>query len=76
MNAAQSPELQLKIQMWRTKAREGTLTQDEMREAITALRRDRGSIPVATGGSRTTAKAKSAAAKPNGDALLDELDKL
>ena len=35
---AQSPEMQAKIQLWRQKAREGTLTQDEMREAIAALR--------------------------------------
>lgn len=76
MNAAQSPELQLKIQQWRAKAREGTLSQDEMREAIAALRKDRGAIPSATAGSKTTRERKAAAAKPNSDAMLDELDKL
>lgn len=76
MNAAQSPEVQLKIQQWRAKAREGTLTQDEMREAIALLRKDRGAIPQASAGSRTTRERKVAASKPNSDALLDELDKL
>lgn len=76
MNAAQSPEMQLRIQEWRAKARQGTLSQDEMREAIAALRRDRSAIPQATAGSRTTKERKSAAAKPNSDALLSELDDL
>lgn len=76
MNAAQSPEIQLKIQEWRAKAREGSLTQDEMREAIAVLRKDRGAIPSATAGSKTTRERKAAAAKPDSDALLGELDNL
>lgn len=76
MNAAQSPEMQLKIQEWRAKAREGTLSQDEMREAIAALRRDRGAIPPATAGSSVNKARKAAAAKPNSDDLLSELDNL
>lgn len=76
MNAAQSPELQLKIQQWRAKAREGTLTPEEMREAIAALRKDRGAVPTATAGSKTTRERKAAAAKPNSDSLLDELNNL
>ena len=36
-----SPELQSKIAHWRVKAVNGTLSADEMREAITALRADR-----------------------------------
>jgi len=74
--SAQSPELQMKIQEWRAKAREGTLTQDEMREAIAALRKDRGSVTQATAGSRTTATRKAAAKKPDGDDLLSQLEGL
>lgn len=76
MNAAQSPELQLKIQQWRAKAREGALSQDEMREAIAALRRDRGAIAAPTAGTKVTKARKAAAAKPDSDAMLDELDNL
>lgn len=74
--SAQSPELQMKIQEWRAKAREGALTQDEMREAIAALRKDRGSVAQATAGSKTTAARKAAAKKPDGDDLLSELEGL
>lgn len=76
MNYAQSPELQMKIQQWRAKAREGTLSQDEMREAIAALRRDRSALPQATAGSSVTRTRKAASAKPNSDDLLSELDNL
>ena len=56
-----------KVADWRQKAREGTLTQDEMREAITFLRAERVAMPAA--------KAK---AKPviNTQDLLSELDGL
>lgn len=74
--SAQSPELQLKIQMWRQKAREGTLTQDEMKEAIAALRKDRGSVAQATAGSKVSRSRSTAAKKPNGDDLLSELEGL
>ena len=74
--SAQSPELQMKIQEWRAKAREGTLTQEEMREAIAALRKDRGSVTQATAGSKTTRTRTAAAKKPDGDDLLSELEGL
>ncbi len=72
--SAQSPELQLKIQQWRDKARQGTLTIDEMREAIAALRKDRSSIPQATAGSKVSKARTAAAKKPSGDDLLSELE--
>ncbi len=75
--SAQSPDLQAKIQLWRAKAREGTLTQDEMREAILALRRDRLSISTpSTAGSKVNKARAITKAKPNGDDLLAELDAL
>lgn len=74
--SAQSPEMQLKIQEWRAKAREGTLTQEEMREAIAALRRDRGAVAQASAGSKVTKARTAAAKKPSGDDLLSELEGL
>ena len=73
---AQSPEMQAKIQLWRQKAREGTLTQDEMREAIAALRQDRvgaASVSAASREKRATTRAK---ANINSHDLLGELDNL
>lgn len=74
--SAQSPEMQVKIAEWRAKAREGTLSQDEMREAIAALRRDRGNVAQATAGSKTTRARKTAAAKPDSEDLLSQLEGL
>lgn len=60
-----SLEMQQKVADWRTRAREGTLTIDEMKEAITFLRGERQAMP----------PAKSRTAKPqvNADDLLSEL---
>lgn len=63
-----TPEAMAKIADWREKARNGTLTRDEMREAIKFLRAEREAIPAAA------PKTKSAKAKPvDADALLGEL---
>lgn len=67
-------DLQLKVAEWRAKARAGTMTLEETREAIKVLRAGRSLIAAASGGSKTNAKAK--AAKPNADDLLSELDGL
>jgi len=76
VSGAQSPELQLNIQLWRQKARDGTLTQEEMRQAIQALRKDRGAISQSTAGSRTTKARKVAGNKPDADDMLKELEGL
>jgi len=65
-------ELQIKVQEWRKKAREGTLTLEETKEAIKALRAGRAMVAQAAGGSKTS-KAKP---KPSGDDLLSELESL
>lgn len=66
-----SPELQSRVQVWRQKANAGTLSIDEMREAIAALRGSRLSAANAPTKSRTTkGPAKSA------DDLLSELEGL
>lgn len=67
-------DLQMKVEEWRRKAREGTLTLEETREAVKVLRAGRSLIATATGGSTTNRKAK--AAKPDGDDLLSELEGL
>ena len=73
---AQSPEMQAKIQLWRQKAREGTLTQEEMREAIAALRQDRVGASSVSAASREKKATTRAKANINSDDLLGELDNL
>lgn len=70
---ALSPETQAKVQLWRQKAREGTLSQEERREAIQLLRQDRiGAAQVST-----ASRAKKAPKAPvNADDLLSELENL
>ena len=47
-----SPELNAKISVWRQAAIDGTLSQEDLREAIEALRGDRRSAAVASDKSR------------------------
>lgn len=68
-----STETQSKIAIWRQRAREGTLTKEEMREALQALAEDRVR---AAGASSTSRTKKAAKAAVNSDDLLGELDKL
>ena len=70
---ALSPETQAKVQLWRQKAREGTLSQEDRREAIQLLRQDRiGAAQVST-----ASRAKKAPKAPiNADDLLSELENL
>lgn len=65
-----SPELASKIEIWRAKALNNTLTKDEMREAIIALRADRVGASVASDKSRTS---KRKADAPNAIDLLGEM---
>jgi hypothetical protein len=65
-----TPELQSKVLIWRKKAEEGTLTIDEMREAVQALREGRVSASAASDKSRAK---KAAKVIPNADDLLSEI---
>lgn len=65
-----TPELQAKIVSWRRAAVDGTLTQEQMIEAIAALRAGRKSAAIASDTARTKA---AKAAIPNADDLLAEL---
>lgn len=65
-----TPELQSKMILWRSKAVDGTLSQEELKEAMAALRGVRRSAAAST----TAAKAKKAkAAIPSADDLLKEM---
>lgn len=66
-------ELQAKIAEWRRRAAEGTLTQEEMREAIVHLRA--GRIASATAAA-TSRKKSTASPPPDAGDLLNELDAL
>ena len=62
------------IQLWRQKSLDGTITLDEMREALALIRKERVGASVVSAVSRekkSTAKAK--AAPINSDDLLGEL---
>lgn len=64
------PDLQAKIALWRQKALEGTLTPQEMFEAIRALRESRMS---ARDASDSAKRRKAIAAIPDADDMLKEI---
>ncbi len=66
-------DLDAKIAIWRQKAIDGKLTQEEMREAIALKRADRRAALTASDNSR---RAKAKAVVPSAQQLLDELDGL
>lgn len=70
MSTAQSAELLANIATWRKAAIDGTLTQEQMREAIKALRAGRISASYA---SETARKKAAKVAIPSADDLLAEL---
>lgn len=70
--SAQSSATLLQVAEWRQKARDGTLTHDEMKEAIKALRRERVGTTQATSGTKARATAKKAPI--NSDDLLSGLE--
>ena len=66
-------ETQAQISIWRAKALAGTLTHEEMREAITLLRQERVGAAKTSAASR---ERKAAKAPVDADALLNELEGL
>lgn len=75
-----SQETQMKLAEYRQKSVAGTITTEEMKDAIRLMRAERVGAYQVSAASRATksaAKAKAAPkAKPNGDDLLAELDGL
>jgi hypothetical protein len=68
-----TPELNAKIAIWRQKALDGTLTIEEMKDAIQALRQGRVSAAHA---SETARRSRAKAEIPSANDLLDELGAL
>lgn len=66
-------ELNAQIQVWRQKAAAGILTQEEMKQAIAALRQGRTVAAATSAKSRT---AKAAKASVNSEDLLNQLEGL
>jgi hypothetical protein len=63
-----------KLQEWRQKAADGTITIEEMREAIAAIRQERIASSMRSSASREGKAAAKAKAKPiDSEALLGEL---
>lgn len=71
MTSPVSPELSSRIAEWRRKSAEGTMTEDEMRDAIVHLRAGRLAAANAAATAKRTAKKTSA--PPPVDDLLNEL---
>lgn len=71
--SAQSADLQAKIAVWRQKNVDGTMTVEDYREAIAAIRGDRKSAHTASDQSRRT---KAKAVIPDAKTLLGELGSL
>lgn len=65
-----TPEVNSKIAIWRAKAAAGTLTLDEMREAIVVLR---GSRVGAAHASATARQKKAKAEIPSAEDMLSEI---
>lgn len=65
-----TPELASKVQTWRARAIDGSLTREEMKEAITALRAGRVGASIASDKSR---RAKAKAEIPDAMDLLAEM---
>lgn len=62
------------IQIWRQKSREGTITMEEMKEAIAAIRKERvGSSEVSAASKVKKATAKAKEAPIDSDDLLGQL---
>jgi hypothetical protein len=73
MNGLVSQETLLQIATIRTKAREGTATREELRQALELMRADRTRAGDVSGKVKTTRAAKTAEKNIDSDALLGEL---
>jgi hypothetical protein len=69
-----SEHIAMNVQLWRQKAREGTLTLEETRAAIAAIRKERiGASAVSAASTEKKSAAKEKAKPINSDDLLSEL---
>lgn len=76
MASPYSLETQARIAVWRQKCLEGTITLEEMREAVAIMRGDRRNAAQANAsGTSGARRAKAKAVIPSADDMLDELGK-
>jgi hypothetical protein len=75
MPPLQTPELQSKLVYWRSRAADGTITLDEMKEAILLLRENRKAASEANAASKSGGKKASRPARSSDD-MLSELEGL
>lgn len=69
-----SEVIQSQIQIWRQKCRDNTITLDEMKEAIAAIRGERTLASAVSAKSKTTKATAKAKAEPiDSDDLLSQL---
>jgi len=71
-----SETIAMNIEIWRKKCRDGTITKEEMRDALAAIRKDRigASATSAASKEKKAVKAAKEAAPPiDSDALIDQL---
>lgn len=73
MSIITDPELLNKLSVWRSKAADGSLTIEEMREAIRALRANRMSTAEAASKSKSGSRKKTPAAPIDAADLLSQL---
>lgn len=73
MTSPISPELASKLAIWRMKTADGTITREELKEAIIHLRQ--GRLAAASAAAKSP-KAKARIAAPSAESLLDEMDGL
>lgn len=71
-----SPEMQAKMAEWRQKARDNTLTKEEMKEAIKLMRTERVGAAATSAASKTRKSAATAKKNIDSDDLLSQLDGL
>lgn len=76
MSTAQSPELLNQIAVWRQKSTDGTITLEEMREAVKVLRAGRVSAITEAGVAKRASAKKSKGPVRSADDLLGDLDKI
>jgi hypothetical protein len=72
----QSPELQSKLALWRSRAQDGTITLAELQEAIRLMRADRHAALDAQLKSSSKTKTSSKKAPVDTQKLLNDLENL
>ena len=73
---ALTPETSARIQLLRQKSRDGTITQEELREALAMLREDRAMSADTSAKSKARKSVAAEKKNINSDDLLGELDGL